>query len=111
MNDPARGLRRRGRRSGKCPRSKPIDLLWRGVAANVRDIPKNPALDLDHALAPHRGADDYELLHAITKAAMQPASTVVSGWLSEVIGPIVGQSECQLGAIGRLRSSAPKPCS
>ena len=92
----------------KSPKSKPLDLLFKGIACAVHDLPNNPGLDLDHLLATHRGDDDYELLHGITKAATQPASTVVAGWASELVGVTVSQfvSSLKPSAFAQLSAEA-----
>jgi hypothetical protein len=89
------------------PKIKTCRLLSKGIAARVRDVHTRPFFDLDETLSPYRGDDDHELLSIITKTAMQPASTLVSGWLSEIVGVVVSQFDSQLApfsAFAQLRA-------
>ena len=97
---------------GKPPDQNQSNLLWRGLAASVHDLPNNPALDLDHALAPHRGADDFELLHVITKAA---TAACHAPWfpvgLSELVGVTVDRNgSASLSAVSILATEPRKLC-
>ena len=35
----------------KSPRNKPIELMWRGIAARVRDVHDNPFFEIDKTLS------------------------------------------------------------
>ncbi len=60
---------RRGHRHRRHPKIKTNRTALARPCRQRARYSDNPALDLDHALAPYRGADDFELLHVISKAA------------------------------------------
>ena len=93
----------------RSPRSKPVEHLWRGLSARFREFPTNPHFDLDRTLSVFRGSEDFEVLDAVVKTAMQPASTLTSGWLSEIVGVVVAQWDSQLApvsAFAQLRAQS-----
>ena len=64
------------------PRSKPLELFFRGLAASVRDrnVSAVEAVQRDFA-----GSSDLRLLEVVTRAATTPANTLTTGWASELL--------------------------
>mgnify|MGYP003403202474 CR=1 FL=1 len=92
----------------KSPRSKPIELLWRGIAARVRDVHTRPLFDLDETLSAYRADDDHELLTVITRAARTPATTTNADWMQVIVHTVMAQWNSQLApvsAFAQLRTA------
>lgn len=111
--------------SWRVSRSKPIDHLWRGLAAQIREINRTDGCYDERALAGFKGREDYDILEVVTRGAMtvagredqllelniksatSPASTVTAGWASEVLAVVNSQfvsALAQLSVAGALFS-------
>jgi hypothetical protein len=88
----------------RSPKAKPVDLLFRSVAAKLRaHVQGRDTLAHDYA-----DDDQLELLQVIHRAASVPAQTNVVGWANELVGVVVAQwvSTLRPSIFGQLAADA-----